>query len=320
MRTLTLFMMLLAATSIAFGQDETLPKYTKIIDPGAIMSTPNLCENDNDYALLEMEIGAKATALICPFAEEEKWPSAIETFAKRDEGGREKMKEYNAWYVADIETAVLLWIAMDQNEHMPENMRDKTDFMVLIGRNAVSLGDKIEMNFDEEEESTINLDAEGFASQLDNIVADYANGFNTIRGDSIPREKDDFLLGRQYYSKIILEGSEKSQLSADIFSQRLSFSAFYGDFEDSIAARNQFDELVKNVDQASISCCSFVKLDESPSEVLTTQAYIPFDLSGSMPEVYNDIMIEVSITKGFSLGDDWTLKDEWYVRLSVRQI
>lgn len=320
MRTLTLLLMLLAATSIVYGQEPARPKYSKITDPGAIYSTPNLCESNSDYSFLVTEIGAKGAALICPYAEEEKWPSAIETFAKRDAGGREKMKDYNAWYVADIESSVLLWISLEENGHMPEDMRDKTDFMVLIRKDAVNLGDKVVMNLDEEEESTINLDAVGFADQLDNIVADYANGFKTIKGDSIPREGNDFLLGKQYYSKIILEGSVTSQLSADFLSQRLSFSANFGDFTDSIAARRKFDELVKKFDEASISCCRFVKLDESPSDAYTSQAYIPFDLSGTMPEAFKDMVIQVTITKGFDISDDWTMTDEWYVRLSVSKI
>jgi len=259
------------------------------------------------------------------------------------------MKDYNAWYVADLGSSVLLWIRLADNKHMPYDMRDKTDFFVNINRSAVNLGDKVTMEIDDQAEESpkaeapsttasasaqktepkpaaaspvrINLSVTGFAAQLDQIVSDYANGFNSIRGDSIPREKDFILLSKEYKSKISLEGSKSSILSEEMFSRRLSFTARYGEYNDSTTARKEFDGLVKKVDEAQISCCSFVKLDESPSDVMTTQAYIPFDLSGKMLPEYKDLMIEVSILKSFNFdANTYKMSDVWLVRISVRQI
>jgi hypothetical protein len=306
------------------GNSKTIGNYTKILNPGDLYSTPGLCEDEEDMSNLIKETGEFVAEKICIYAEESMWPSALETFEKREAGSRDKMKDYNTWYVADLgDDVVLLWVPMAENKHMPANMRDKTDFGVTIRKSSVALGEKKKLIIEGDESAppaiSINLAAKGFSDQLSNIVADYGNDFTTIKGDSIPGKKEGFLFNKEYTSLISLEGSEASLLSEEIFSGTLSFTARYGEYKDSIAARKKFDELVKKVDDAKISCCRWVKVDENTSEVLTTQAYIPFDLGGNMLPVYKDVMIEVSILKSFDLAD-WKMTDIWLVRVSVRKL
>jgi len=302
-------------------------KLTKIIDAGSIRSTPKLCENSADLAGLIKETDPDFASQLCPFAEESAWPTALSTLDKRNSGSREMMKQYNIYYVADIGSdAVLLWIPMEINKHMPEDMRDKTDFLVMIGKDAVQLGDKVSLYGDAENEdessnsqtSPIDMNAVGFEKQLINIVADFQYGFKHITGEVIKAEEGSLDFGENFTSQIKLEGSDESYLAKVMLSRDLSFIATFGDYLKKDEAISKYRQLISRIDKVVFPCCTFVKNDEYSGDALTNQAYLPFDLGGKMADEFDKIVLEVEMIKGFKLTDDFKLLDEWSVVLRVR--
>lgn len=324
MKIKILLSLFLSISLISLGQSE--PRFTKIVDAGSIRSTPDLCNKSIDLQGLINETNKEYALQLCPFAEESNWPSALTTLEKRNSGSRELMKEYNIYYVADIGSdAVLLWVPMQLNQHMREDIRDKTDFLIMIGREAVVLGDKVSLfgNDNNEEtssqsaSSTIDINAVGFADQMIIIVADYANGFENIKGEHI-KEDGGLSLGNNVQSKIKLENSIESYLSETILSNQLTFIATYGDYYEKEEAVAVFRDLVSKLDRIKFSCCTFVKTDEYSSDVILSQAYLPFNLSGNMKNEFKDMLIEVDVTKSFRFSEDFKLTDIWFVVLRVR--
>ncbi len=325
MRSFLLLLVFSIISVLVSAQSEL--KLTKIIDAGSIRSTPSLCSKSNDLQGLINETNKEYAMQLCPFAEESNWPSALTTLEKRNAGSRELMKNYNIYYVADIGSdAVLLWIPMEINQHMPEDMRDKTDFLVMIGREAVELGDKVSLfgSTESEEESVksntspIDLNAAGFEKQLINIVADYQYGFKHITGELVKPEDGSTDFGNNFTSLINLEGSVESYLTKVLLSKDLNFIATFGDFlkkEDAIA---KYRQLIARIDKVVFPCCTFVKMDEYSSEVILSQAYLPFNLSGNMKNEFKDMLIEVDVTKSFRVSEDFKLTDIWFVVLRVR--
>lgn len=307
----------------AISQTDEL-SYTKIVNPGSVYSTPRLCTTPADFQDLVRQSDETTASQVCAYAEEDKWPSAIETLEKRNAGGRDKMKDYNTYYVADIgENAVLLWVPLHLNEHMPEDMRDRTDFLIEIRKDAVILGDKIALSLSDEdnpeEPSLVDLNASGFGDQLASVLADFENGFETIKGELIPKEEDALNFGNEFNSLIGLEGAEKVYLSEVLLSKDLTFVATFGDFSDSLQALRKFYELVSQIDEATFPCCTMVKLDENSSSVITSQSYLPFDINDQMSEIYDNMVLEVEMITSFEFVD-LKLKDVFMVVLRVNHL
>lgn len=306
-----------------FAQSEV--KYTRITNAGSIRSTPHLCDNSTDLKGLIDVTDAEIAAQICPYAEESNWPSALTTLEKRNSGSRERMKDYKIYYVADIGTdAVLLWVPMEINQHMPEDMRDKTDFLIMIGRDAVELGDKVSLtgvsedNAESDGASKIDVNASGFAAQLANVVSDYEFNFRHIKGELIKEEEGSLKMGDNFNSLIQLEGSESCYLAEEMLSTNLNFIATYGDFLNKDKAVGVYKDLVNKINETAFPCCTFVRLDEYNAETLISQGYLPFDLGGTMSEAFQNIVIEVNVIKGLKFSEDFKLIDQWSVVLRVR--
>jgi hypothetical protein len=320
-----LFVLVLASVS----QAQSTIRYTKIIDGGAILSTPRLCENENDLKDLIAVTDPDFARKLCPRAEESAWPSAIETLDKRNSGGRELLKQCNIYYVADIgNDAVLLWVPVKINQHMPADMLDKGDFLVMIGKNAVVLGDKVSLYGETKQGATtetntkplIDFNARGFQNQFANIVADYQNQFRTIKGDEIPEEKGSISFTKDYKSKIVLSGSKNTYVAVQKIGSEVSLIADYGDFDDKSTAIARHKEIVGLIDNTTFPCCTFVKADEQVQESVISQGYLPFDLADKMAPEFDKIVIEVNVIKTFRLSEDYKLIDQWGVVLMVRSL
>ncbi len=309
---------------------QSTPKYTKIIDGGSIRSTPHLCDNPLDLNGLIAVTDPDFAKQLCPYAEEDKWPSAIETLDKRNNGGRELLIKCNIYYVADIgDDAVLLWVPMEINQNMPAEMRDKGDFLVMIGKEAVELGDKVSLYGDKKKEIAvaeksgpkIDLNAIGFEDQLANIVADFQNAFKTIKGSQIPQKQGSLSLSTDYNSKIALSGAENSYLSESSFGSSIpAFIATLGDFDDKTTAIAKYKEIVGTIQDMDFPCCTFIEMDEVVNESLISQGFIPFDLDGSMAEEFENIVLEVEVMKNFRLSNDHKMIDQWSVVLRVKEL
>lgn len=325
MRKALLLVILFFSLGLTYAQTES--KFTKIINGGSIRSTPKICENKAYLADLVLVTDAEFAAQLCPFADESHWPTALSTLEKRNSGARELMKDYNIYYVADIGSdAVLLWIPMEINQHMPKEMRDKTDFLVMIGKDAVVLGDKVSMygtnedanNSNGNAKSEIEINAQGFNNQLINIVTDFGQGFKNLKGLAI-KSDSEYSFTNSFISHINLEGSEESYFSEDILSNDLSFISSFGNFSKKEDAIVKYKQLILKIDKIAFPCCTFEKNDEYLGDVLINQSYLPFDLAGAMPHEFDNILIEVEILKGFNLSQDYKLIDQWSVILRVRK-
>ncbi len=309
---------------------QSTPKYTKIIDGGSIRSTPHLCDNQNDLNDLIAVTDPDFAKQLCPYAEENQWPSAIETLDKRNNGGRELLIKCNIYYVADIGTdAVLLWVPMEINQNMPADMRDKGDFLVMIGKEAVELGDKVSLYGDKKKgtiteaksSSKIDLNAAGFENQLANIVADFENGFSTIKGAEIPQEKGSLFIDTEFNSEIVLSGSDRTYLTKSAIGSTIpALIATFGDYDDKNMALAKYRELVGKIDDMDFPCCTFVEMDEIVDESLINQGFLPFDLGGIMAPEFDNIVLEVEVMKNFKISDDFKMTDQWSVVLRVKEL
>lgn len=312
-------------SSLLSAQEEA--KATKIKTPGDLRSTPQLCSSKEDMAKFIQQTNDEVATSICEFAEESKWPSSLETLDKRNAGWRDKMVDYNCYHIADLTNGViLLWVPMDKNTHMPESMRDKSDFLVTIPATSCVMGDKVSLTGtteNEAEESVdkpkVDLNAKGFELQLHSVLIDFEFAFKTINGGEKPKENDlDF--GGDYFSKIQLEGAaEPCYLHKQMLTKDFTFIAPMGDFSDKAQARKRFDEVVAKIDKSRFACCSMVKSDLMEHDNLVSQPYLTFDMSDKMAPVYDNMVLEVEMHKSFDFKDN-KMVDRFSVVLRVGPI
>jgi hypothetical protein len=317
------------------AQAQSNSRYTKIVNTGAIISTPDFCNNEGYMKNLTAVTDPEFAKQLCIYTEEKNWPSALETFEKRNNGGRDLLKQCNTYYVTDLgKDLVLLWISKEKNQHLPAEMLDKSDFLVVIGKEAVELGDKVSLYGDNKTvepqtvsepvvsapKPVINLNSIGFHDQLVNIVADYQNQFKTLTGDLIPEEEGSISFTRQYKSKILLTGAVNSYIAEDKMNYKVSFIADYGDFSDKNVAIAKYHQVVALINRTEFPSFSIVKIDESVNESITSQAFLPFDMGGKMAPEFKKMVLEVNLTKSFSFTEDYKMVDRWSVYINVRTI
>lgn len=290
-------------------------KYTKIVDPGKIMSTPNLCTKKDWMSMLIQQIGKDFAEQLCPYAEESKWPSAIDKFDKRQSGGLKKMKDYNCYYLADLpNNNVLLWISLEDNTHMPKKMRDNTDFLVCIWASACALGDKIKLDNINGEEPEEDNGVAAFASQLNEVLKDFEHNFSHIKGEKIP--ENEISLGNEYQSKLQLEGVSEPCYLSESLGGAMRFIASFGEYSDKDQAVEKLAEIITLIDHSDLPCCTFAKSELFVSDQMVSQSYLPFDTQNKMSAAQERVLLEVEMIKGVDFKDN-KLVDNYMVILRV---
>lgn len=299
-------------------------KPTLIVNSGELYSTGDLAKSDGQLlAQWKSHYGKEKVEELVKHSVESGWPEKIATFSGRSEV-RPNIANYKAYRVASLtDNKSLLWIPAGENKHMPKGMIDDYDFYFVIGNGGLQLGDlvapfskggaggKEPMKGGAVSVAPVQA-GNDFASQLNAIVADYANGFKNIQGDLLPKESDLDVITK-YKSKVLLKGASKSYLSAGFGfgSSPMSYIAVFGEPDEKEDIRMRFNSIVNQVDNVKFGCCTFAKSKEILSENIITQAYLPFDISGKMGKEYDGIVIEVAMNKYLSMDADkqnyWSL-------------
>jgi hypothetical protein len=146
----------------------------------------------------------------------------------------------------------------------------------------------------------------------------YPTNFQNIKGDKLPEDPNDMFKTEEWYSKIKLEGSEKTIVRKEWLGSSCSVQAYYKEYKSKDDATAKYRELVKKVQDAALPCCSMAQGDEYTSTELTSTAWLPFDLSGKMGPGYDNIVLEVRIIKLLDIDTKtYTTSDKWFVSLSV---
>jgi hypothetical protein len=307
----------------AGGSNSGGKKATIIINSGELYSTADL--KTSDGVLLSnwrSKYGTDKVDELVKRSIESGWPEKISTFNGRSEV-RSNIANYKAYRVAALnDNKSLLWIPAAENKHMPQGMIDSYDFYFVIGDKGLQLGDLVDPFSKGAASGKEPMKGGGvvsvapvqtgndFASQLNAIVADYANGFKNIKGDLLPKENDVDII-KKYKSKIALRGTSKSYLSAGFGNTTLSYIAECGEDAPKEDIRMRFQSIVNQVDKVKFGCCTFVKNDEMKEDNLISQAYIPFDLNDKMGKAYDGLIVDVVMMKYISFDAEkqnhWTL-------------
>ena len=146
----------------------------------------------------------------------------------------------------------------------------------------------------------------------------YPTNFQNIKGDKLPEDPKDMFKTEEWYSKIKLEGSEKTIVRKEWLGSSCSVQAYYKEYKSKDDATAKYRELVKKVQDAALPCCSMAQGDEYTSTELTSTAWLLFDLSGKMGPGYDNIVLEVRVIKLLDIDTKtYTTSDKWFVSLSV---
>ena len=300
-------------------------KPTVIINSGELYSTADLNASDGQLlAYWKTKYGAENVEELVKRSRESGWPEKISTFSGRSEV-RPQLANYKAYRVAALnDDKSLLLIPAAENRHMPQGMIDNYDFYFVIGDKGLQIGDMLDPFSKGGAGSKDPMKGGGavsvapvqagndFASQLNAIVADYANGFKNIKGDLVPKE-NDLDVTTKYRTKIALRGTSRSYLSAGFGfgNSPLSYIAVFGEPAEKEDIRKRFNSIVSQVDNVKFGCCTFAKSKEIVSDNMITQAYLPFDINGKMGKDFDGIVLEVAMTKYLSMDADkqnyWSL-------------
>ncbi|MBX7242560.1 MAG: hypothetical protein K1X92_12530 [Bacteroidia bacterium] len=290
-------------------------RMAQIDNPMELYSTFEIEENENAMEVYQEIFGDEYRDRAIELSTEEGWPSGISTFSARDLV-REEFKDYNVYYLGEFmatEPVAILYVALDENMHMPENMQplDEDGFILLFKKSAVTIGESIGV-----EEITEKPSADNFETQLNTLLEGLKDDFKNIKGNQIVEKEGGLAsLSKEYQSRIVLDGSEKTVIRENL-GFNYSAQAYYGSFRSKEEAMDIYHQLVQKVEKASLTCCSFVQ-DEQDLENIITTSWIPFDLSGKMDTRLKDIVMEVRVIKLLGIDDNFKSFDEYSVSLSV---
>jgi hypothetical protein len=185
-------------------------------------------------------------------------------------------------------------------------------------RNGMSDGILIVVEAPNSQSNITNAQVKKFDEQLSSIVADYANEFATIKGESkTTGSKGNF------YSKFKLEGADSVYLTQNWTTRHLDFIAVYPAYSSKEEARGKFNELVAKVDKCRFPCCTFAKTDISEYSNMVVQGWLPFNLNRKMDATYDNILLEVEIHKSFEIdtkSEKISIKDVWQLVLRVKKL
>lgn len=288
-------------------------RYAEIVNPMELYSTFDIEENEDAIALYQELFGDEYIDRAIELSTEGGWPSGISTFSERDKV-RPEFKDYTVYYLGEFmgtEPVAVLYVPTEDNVYMPDNMQpiDEDGMIFLFKKSAVEVGDLIESN-----ELIENTQTDDFESQLNKIVNALADNFKFIKGNQINKEGNDFLMGKDYESTVVLQGSEQTYIHESLGG--FGANCKYGEFRTKAEAKEVYDILVNRVRETKFNCCTLVENEQDLENLITTY-WIPFDLSGKMDPRFSDMVIEVKIFKFLGIDENFKTYDSYTVSLNV---
>ncbi|MES2287089.1 MAG: hypothetical protein V4547_15460 [Bacteroidota bacterium] len=130
----------------------------------------------------------------------------------------------------------------------------------------------------------VKSNASAFNISLNKLIEGYPD-FSSLKGNLISA-KATFFDNNKFASKVSLEGSASTVLEAKFEVIDFVFADF-GDHRDQAKAKEVYQNLIKQIDESSKCCCSFVKnvIDGS------TTAWLPFTCGGQ-EEKFKGLVME----------------------------
>lgn len=296
----------------------------KINATGGMYSDYNL---NTSAGALRSKLGNALFDEVATYCIDDNWPEGIKTFSNREKV-RTRMNDYKAYMIAEYDGKYILRIPANENGFMPYDMRPARDIFFVINKADVTLGKSSTGSSAEYGTSNTFLDSRpatvnynnvvGFGAQLNALMEAYPGNFENIKGDKLPEDSKDAFKTQEWYSKVKLEGSEKTIVRKEWLGSTCSVQAYYNEYKSKDDAMNKYRELIKKVQDAALPCCTMVQGDEYTSSEITSTAWLPFDLSGKMGPGYDKIILEVRVIKLLDIDTKtYTTSDKWFVSLSV---
>jgi hypothetical protein len=305
----------------------------KIADPGQLMSGYDLANDSKGKALLinggMTEANFKVFSALC---KEAAWPDGINSFSDR-QGVQELMKQYKARFAAnfiddDGNDITIIHIPYAENQHMPANMRPDTKdqlYMVLMTK-GVFYEEKNENSIfdqgayedtDSDFEYSVYIDeTDDFNSQLNFIVEASHNNFDDLISDKIVEKEGALNFGDRFRSRVCLQEAKECYIATQLLSKDRTFIAAFEDYTDKALAEKDYHYLVDYIEEMYFECCTFVS-DESASETISITYWIPFDLEDEMHPSLANAMIEVQLSKSFTIDSEFKMTDIWSLVVRV---
>ncbi len=315
-----------AATTGGQGSYTATGKGTpaKINSTGGMYSDYDL---NTSASALRSKLGSTLFDEVATYCKDDNWPEGIKTFEGREKV-RSRMNDYKAYMIAEHDAKYILRIPASENGFMPYDMRPAHDIYFVINKTDVTVGKSSTGSSAEYGTSNAFLDSRpaspnynnvvGFAAQLNALMEAYPGNFENIKGDKLPENSKDIFKTEEWYSKVKLEGSEKTIVRKEWLGSTCSVQAYYNDYKNKDDAMNKYRELVKKVKDTAMPCCTMVQNDEYTSSEITSTAWLPFDLGGKMGPGYDKIILEVRVIKLLDIDKEtFTTSDKWFVSLSV---
>jgi len=313
-----------SATSSSFTYNGPKGTPAKINSTGGMYSDYNL---NTSASALRSKMGSTLFDEVATYCKDDNWPEGIKTFEGREKV-RSQMNDYKAYMIAEYDAKYILRIPASENGFMPYNMRPARDIYFVINKTDVTLGKSSTGSSAEYGTSNAFLDSRpatvnytnivGFGAQLNALMEAYPGNFESIKGDKLPENSKDVFKTEEWYSKVKLEGSEKTIVRKEWLGSTCSVQAYYKEYKNKDDAMNKYRELIKKVSDTAMPCCTMVQNDEYTSSEITSTAWLPFDLSGKMGPGYDKIILEVRVIKLLDIDSKtFTTSDKWFVSLSV---
>ncbi len=290
-----------------------------IIDPMELYSTYDIQGDESAMKLYKKIFGDEHIDKAIEISHENGWPSGINSYGAREKV-RSKFKDYNVRYIGEFgeegEPVALLYVAPDDNSHMPQNMQplDEDGLILLFKKSAIKVEGLVDPSdtYDVSEEDN---DGASFETQLNSLINGLKDNFATLKGNEIKKENDAFdFLSKEYESKIMLKGAEKTVIRSSMGS--FSVQAFYGEFRSKEDADAVYSLLVEQVEDSKLTCCTLVQ-DEQVLDNLVSTSWIPFDLNGKMDAKLKDMVLEVRSIKLVGIDKEFKSYDYYSVSLSA---
>jgi hypothetical protein len=305
--------------------------YTSTGTPAKINATGGMYSDYNlntSAGALRSKLGDALFDEVATYCIDDNWPEGIKTFSNREKV-RTRMNDYKAYMIAEYDGKYILRIPANENGFMPYDMRPARDIYFVINKTDVTLGSSssgsssaqygTSNTFSDSRPATVNYNTiVGFGAQLNALMEAYPGNFENIKGDKLPEDTKDAFKTQEWYSKVKLEGSEKTIVRKEWLGSTCSVQAYYNEYKSKDDAMNKYRELIKKVQDAALPCCTMVQNDEYTSSEITSTAWLPFDLSGKMGPGYDKIILEVRVIKLLDIDKEtFKTSDKWFVSLSV---
>ncbi len=222
--------------------------------------------------------------------------SALEMLVYTDKGERFARPFVAVRNVAKCGDFNILAIDFKDNEYLRNSYKDvikKVDVIYIVVQPTSSILVKKQTEVAEAAvgayqkitaQPEVKSNATAFNTSLNKLIEGYPD-FSSLKGNLISA-KATFFDNNEFASKVSLEGSTSTVLQAKFEVIDVVFADF-GDHRDEAKAKEVYQNLVKQIDESSKCCCSFVK-----NIIGGTTAWLPFTCA--QEEKFKGIVLEAN--------------------------